>query len=98
MKVLGISFTISTLLGRAAQSIRAPVLIRKAGGHAEAEGRGREVGHGEKMADGHGAAYSGSAKISLRSCRAQNGLLPHRPRKTPAPALNRGGSREQRGR
>lgn len=50
MKVPGISFTISTLLVRAAQSVRAPFWF---------EGnQGRELGRG-KMADGHGMAIPG---------------------------------------
>lgn len=53
MKVPGISFTISTLLVRAAQSIR--VLFWFEGS------QGRELGHG-KMADGHSVAISAHPK------------------------------------
>lgn len=53
MKVLGISFTISTLLVRAAQSIRAPFRFDGS--------QGRELGHG-KMADGHGVAIPAQPK------------------------------------
>ena len=57
MKVLGISFTISTLLVREAQSIRAPFWFEGS--------QGRELGHG-KMADGHGVAIPAQPKSVWR--------------------------------